>query len=1044
MAEQGYEVAKAVVTLIPSMQGSQAAITKELTGASAVAGKSAGETMGKNMGGGLSSSMSSVGKTIAGVTAGILGSVAAVGAAVMESFKEVDAGLDTIRTKTGASGQDLEGMKTSMENLATSIPTSFEEAGAAIGEVNTRFKLTGQDLEDLSGKFIKFAQLNNTDVSSAVDSVSKVVNSFGMEASDAGNLLDALNKVGQNTGVDIGTLTSALSQNAAQLQEMGLNAYDAAGFLGECDVAGLEISTTMMGLKTAMKNATKEGKPLDTFLGEFTDTMNSNASESDKLTAAYETFGTRAGGAIYNAVKNGKINLEDLTGSLGDFEGSVDSTFESVTDPTDEFTEAMNRLKIAGADIAESMMPVIAGAVEGIAGAIDWLIDAITPAESSLTRFIKSTKDSIEANKEALENVNGVVDDAVDNVGKIDFYKDVIMDLNEKSTLTELEQYKLKDAVQQLSDIVPGLASAWDETTGTLNLTNEELDELFNNSQKLIIQTAMMDVQVKSVEALAEAMSAEAAARHAAEEAATQYKETTEKTYSGTNAALHAMGVASAVSDEEAAVIAATQAWESAKEETEAVKAAQEDLPNQLKELAIEAGATEEEADLMAQGLYGVADSSDKAGTAVEETGETVGITAEEFASLAEKTGLSEDELAELAGTSDMTVEELEDVATEVARARQAFEDLKTGVESSIKSSMSIFDEFTGGTKIDVKTIVENLHGANVGVEQWIEDMKVLGEKAGDEFPQALYDELLEQGPEKTANAVHAMAEAADDEGSQFKEIAEEYAKNLDLSEAAGGLARYSSTGKAVSDKTAEGIKSGSDKVKSATTETVKGAADAADQEVKTGTDKIKDSASKGAQEVVETAKTEYDQMPKDVQSVMTDADFAMSTGFGNMKTTAAEKMNSVNNTILGYLNTMVDNFSTKAASASGSISDMISSVSSALRTPLYGPNIKVPHFKMVGDFDAKTKSVPTVTVDWYAKGGIFMQPTIFATPYGFKGVGESGPEAVLPIEQLKNYIEDATASPVINMNMTVNGAESPEVWAAEFARSVRQMARIG
>ena len=672
MAEQGYEVAKAVVTLIPSMQGSQAAITKELTGASAVAGKSAGETMGKNMGGGLSSSMSSVGKTIAGVTAGILGSVAAVGAAVMESFKEVDAGLDTIRTKTGASGQDLEGMKTSMENLATSIPTSFEEAGAAIGEVNTRFKLTGQDLEDLSGKFIKFAQLNNTDVSSAVDSVSKVVNSFGMEASDAGNLLDALNKVGQNTGVDIGTLTSALSQNAAQLQEMGLNAYDAAGFLGECDVAGLEINTTMMGLKTAMKNATKEGKPLDTFLGEFTDTMNSNASESDKLTAAYETFGTRAGGAIYNAVKNGKINLEDLTGSLGDFEGSVDSTFESVTDPTDEFTEAMNRLKIAGADIAESMMPVIAGAVEGIAGAIDWLINAITPAETTLTRFIKDTHNAIEANKEAIEASSKAVDDALADVTEIEFYKGVIMDLNDKTTLTELEQYQLKDAVQQLSDTVPGLAAAWDDATGKLNLTNDEMEALFDNTQKLIIQQALMDAQVEAVKNLAEAHINEARAKQAADQALKDYNATSEQTYSdieGVRQALTGVGW----SEQETAIYGAAKAYGDAQDAVAEAENELNNLPAILKDAAIGCGATAEEAELMAQGMYGVADNSDKAGTAVEDAGETVGITAEEFASLAEKTGLSEDELAELAGTSDMTVEELEDVATEVARARQAF-----------------------------------------------------------------------------------------------------------------------------------------------------------------------------------------------------------------------------------------------------------------------------------------------------------------------------------------------------------------------------------
>jgi len=275
-----------------------------------------------------------------------------------------------------------------MENLASNIPTSFEEAGSAIGEVNTRFKLTGQDLEDLSGKFIKFAKINKTDVSTSVDNVSKVIGAFGMDASEAGNVLDALNKIGQDTGVDMDTLSTSLSQNAAQLQQMGLSAYEAAGFLGSCDMAGLEISTTMMGLKTAMKNAAKDGKDLDTFLSEFSATMNSNASESDKLAAAYETFGTRAGGAIYNAVKNGKLDLEDLTGSLDDFAGSVDKTFSETVDPTDEFVQVLNELKIMGADLAKAIMPVLKDVLDSIIPIIKDMTDAWNSLSPEMKEFI--------------------------------------------------------------------------------------------------------------------------------------------------------------------------------------------------------------------------------------------------------------------------------------------------------------------------------------------------------------------------------------------------------------------------------------------------------------------------------------------------------------------------------------------------------------------------------------------------------------------------------------------------------------------------------
>jgi len=50
---------------------------------------------------------------------------------------------------------------------------------------------------------------------------------------------------------------------------------------------------------------------------------------------------------------------------------------------------------------------------------------------------------------------------------------------------------------------------------------------------------------------------------------------------------------------------------------------------------------------------------------------------------------------------------------------------------------------------------------------------------------------------------------------------------------------------------------------------------------------------------------------------------------------------------------------------------------------------------------------LPRLEVDWYAKGGIFDKPTLFNTPYGLKGVGEAGPEAVIPINSMYEKIKE-------------------------------------
>jgi hypothetical protein len=66
-------------------------------------------------------------------------------------------------------------------------------------------------------------------------------------------------------------------------------------------------------------------------------------------------------------------------------------------------------------------------------------------------------------------------------------------------------------------------------------------------------------------------------------------------------------------------------------------------------------------------------------------------------------------------------------------------------------------------------------------------------------------------------------------------------------------------------------------------------------------------------------------------------------------------------------------------------------------------PRIKLPHFSLKGKFDLMPPgiSVPTVGIDWRAKGAIFTQPTIFGQSGGrLQGAGDAGPEAALPLNE--------------------------------------------
>lgn len=69
-------------------------------------------------------------------------------------------------------------------------------------------------------------------------------------------------------------------------------------------------------------------------------------------------------------------------------------------------------------------------------------------------------------------------------------------------------------------------------------------------------------------------------------------------------------------------------------------------------------------------------------------------------------------------------------------------------------------------------------------------------------------------------------------------------------------------------------------------------------------------------------------------------------------------------------------------------------------------PKIKMPSFSVSGSANPLKwleEGVPKLSVNWNAAGGVFDKPTIFNTGNSLQGVGEAGPEAILPLND-KTY----------------------------------------
>ena len=321
--------------------------------------------------------------------------IAALGGAAYKAFVDVDEGMDIIIKKTGATGDSLDELGKIMEDIAAEIPTDFETAGEAVGEVATRFDLTGEELKDLSTKFIKFAKLNDTDVSTSIDNVQKAMAAFNVDTRYAGNVLDLLNTASQQTGVPVDKLANSLVSNSTALREMGFSLNSSVAFLSKLDKAGIDASTVMTGLKKALQNATKDGKSMDEAVKDLQSSIVNAKTDTEAMQIATELFGAKAGPAIAQAVREGRMSFEDFALASEEYMGNVEDTFEATLDPADKFNVALNNLKLLGADIAETVMPLLTQALE-------WLREKI--------QIVKEWWDGLDdSQKETILTIGGIV-----------------------------------------------------------------------------------------------------------------------------------------------------------------------------------------------------------------------------------------------------------------------------------------------------------------------------------------------------------------------------------------------------------------------------------------------------------------------------------------------------------------------------------------------------------------------------------------------------------------------------------------------------------
>lgn len=300
---------------------------------------------------------SKVGETL---TKNVTTPLTAAAAAGVAAFSAVDEGVDTIVTATGASGEALDGLVASYETIATSIPEELGDVASAVGEVNTRFHTTGEELEGQTTLFLQFAKITGGDVVSSVDSADKVLKTFGKTSDDASGLLGMVAKAAQDTGINAQGLMDDVLANSATFKELNFSLEESVNFMALLDENGVESGVALAGLKKAVVNLTDAGMSESEALQTVIDKIKNAGSETEALTIAQETFGTKGAAEMATAIREGRLSLDDLSASMADYSTVVTDTYNNTMDGVDGATTAANAAKIAMSTLGETISNMLA------------------------------------------------------------------------------------------------------------------------------------------------------------------------------------------------------------------------------------------------------------------------------------------------------------------------------------------------------------------------------------------------------------------------------------------------------------------------------------------------------------------------------------------------------------------------------------------------------------------------------------------------------------------------------------------------------------
>ena len=368
----GNEIARAYVTIVPSMQGSQSTITSELTGITTPASETAGEESGKHFGESLAKGLKATAGIVAGAMTAITAGAIATGKAFVDATRDVAEYGDTVDKESQKmhisaeayqewdfilqhAGTSVDGMKTAMKTLTAQVE-SGSDAFEALG-LSTE-QIASMSQEELFGAVITGLQ--------------------GIEDETERTTL-AQSLLGRSSV----EMTALFNMSAEETEELRNQVHELGGVMSDEAVkASADYADAMTNLETSFSGLKKN--LMSEFLPSISKTMNG-------LSKVFS--GDKSGiGEIQEGIQG---VITDLTALAPDFfalaQTLIFSLLEGFAPMLPSLVQTLFSITIQAITTLTSMLPsLMPSIIAGIQGIFTALFQALPVITSSLFELVMS------------------------------------------------------------------------------------------------------------------------------------------------------------------------------------------------------------------------------------------------------------------------------------------------------------------------------------------------------------------------------------------------------------------------------------------------------------------------------------------------------------------------------------------------------------------------------------------------------------------------------------------------------------------------------